>query len=130
MSHRLNRLIRAIESRPDEIVHSAVDDDKFLVVGLLDVLHLGHKDACVADNHSTRFQHQRHIQPIETLDNSIGVFLGMRRHFVFVADAQSAADIQVLNPRAFFFQRTDQHAVEILTHTRERVNERGYRCEL
>ena len=67
-THRPDRLIRAVERRPDKVVHAAVDDDEFFRVGLLDVLHFGEQDAGVADDDSARLENQRDVEPLHALE--------------------------------------------------------------
>ena len=67
LHHRLNRLIGAVERRADQIVHAAVDDDEFLVVGFFEVQDFGEQDAGVADDDPARLQDQRDIETLQTL---------------------------------------------------------------
>ena len=101
LHHRLNRLVRAVKRRPDEVVHAAVNDNEFLGVGFFDVLDFGKQDAGVADDDPARLKNQRDVETLQPLDDRLGIFFRQRRSFIVVVDAEPAAEVEVANLRPF-----------------------------
>src|SRR3989442_649842 len=117
LNHGTNRLIRAVKSRANEIVHSAIDNDKLLLIVLLQIKHLSNQNSCVPHDHAARLKDQRHIEPLEAPDQASSIFIRLRRLFIFVPYAQPSAKVQVANVRPFLPQISDQYPIQILSHS-------------
>src|SRR5919109_824237 len=113
LKHRLNLLVRTIQRWTDEIVHAAIDNHEVLVVGLLDVLDFSEKNTGIADNDPSRLENESDVQTFQSLDDGLGVFFRMWRHFISIADPQATAQIEIANLSPLFFQRPDQHPIQV-----------------
>ena len=47
-----------------------------------------------------------------------------------IVDAQAAAEIEITNLRPFLFQLSSEHAIQILAHFGQSIDERRHRGEL
>ena len=49
-------MIALVKRGPDQIVHSGIDDDEFLLLGLLEIANARQQNAGVADQETARFE--------------------------------------------------------------------------
>ncbi len=68
--------------------------------------------------------------PSRPLNDRLGIFIRQRRRFIVIVDAQTAAEIEITNLRAFFFHLAEQHTVEVLAHLGQRIDERRQRTSV
>ena len=116
--HPPDGVIRAVKTRPEQVVHPRVHHHEVLDGGLLGVEHPGHQDPRIPDQHAPRLQHHRGIQVPDHPDQRPGELLRQRRSLVVVGDPQAAADVDVADVRPLLTQPSDQGR-----GPRERVHE-------
>src|SRR5207237_9597043 len=89
LRHRRDDLvITAIKRRPDQVVHSGIDDYELFDAGFLDVTDAREQDTSVADKEATRFDQNANIEVAHRWYNRVGV----------IADTESGRFAAVIVP--------------------------------
>ena len=103
--HRLDPMIRPIEGGTQKIIHGGIDDHEAARLANLHIDDASHQDAGVADQIAPRLEEQPAVQAAGLVAHHGGVIGGRGRPIprlggVAIVDAQSAADVQAINPVA------------------------------
>ena len=95
---RLDAVVGAVEHRPHQLGHAGIDDDEQLASGLrLDVDDPGDEQTGLADQKTAGLENQREPGLAHDRQHRRGVLRGGRHPLAFVRDAESAADVEVLD---------------------------------
>src|SRR6202011_3968381 len=85
---RNDLVITAIKSRPNQVVHSGIDNRKFFLPGFFDVAHAREQDTGVADKEATRFDQNANLEVSQRWHNRVSV----------IADTESGRFAGVIVP--------------------------------
>ena len=94
-------VVGVVEGRTDQIVHGGVDDGEVLLDARLEVFDAGQKQACIAHQGAAGFEAQGLVATGEAVQQRLEVGAGGGRFFVPVADAEAAAQVDVVELDAF-----------------------------
>ncbi len=99
--------MRFIERRADQIVHRGIDDDEILGLARLHIDDARDKDAGIADDHPSRFEHQRAAEIVRHPLDHRGIGRRQRRCFPVhvIGNAEPAAEIDMRDIVAVGAQR-------------------------
>src|SRR5690606_28020372 len=102
---------RLVHGRPRQVVHGRVDDAEVLFFAGLEVKHLAHAQPGVADQRSSRLQHELAVAKTACIDfgqKLLPQCVCGGWCVVVVVDAQSTAKINMVNGDAGCFDLLDQ----------------------
>ncbi len=85
-----------VERGADEIVHGRVDDDEFLGAIFLGIEHAHEHHARGGDERAAGLQEQMTSERAKNRGDRLGIIDGRERLLVGVADAEAAAEIEVV----------------------------------
>ena len=109
-----------VHRRSRQVVHGGIDDAEVLLLAGLEVQHLGHADARIADQRAARFDHELAVAEAARVElartaccHSASAAGGC---VAVVVDAQAAAEVDVVQRNAGRLDRL--HQVEDAVHAR------------
>ena len=94
---RNNVLIGMVETGTNQVIHAGINDDKLLRLPFLGIQHLADHDPGIAHQRAPGFHNQNTPQIPDLIQHRPGIFRRQRRLFIIIPDAQSAADIQIMD---------------------------------
>ena len=99
---------RVVQRRPHQVVHRRVDDGEVARRAGLQHTHARQKHAGVPDQAPSRLEQQPLAPPAEQREDHRRVIFDRHRRLVAIADAETAADVDVLERNAFACERIDE----------------------
>ena len=112
---------RFVKRRAHQVVHRRVDDGETLAIAGLEELDAGQQQAGVADQAAAGFEYHFEAAAGQLVEQRVQVGSHSRLHLVvLVLDAETAAEVKVVNPDAFRGQLVykGQNALERLDERR------------
>src|SRR5688572_10269774 len=94
-------MMRTIQSRAHQVVHSGIHDDKALAPLVLYEVHARQKNSGIAHNDSAGFENERQSQFPGGADDKLRIVQRRGCFFTVVGNAQTTTEIQVAEPNAF-----------------------------